>query len=167
MMNILQVTKCDQLNGPGLRVVLWVAGCSHHCDGCQNQYSWNPSAGVSFDENVKKEIFDELEKDWCSGITYSGGDPMFSGNRDEIIKLAKEIRGKFPNKSQWMYTGFSWNEIIEDETMSEILKYVDVVCDGHFEKSLKDVELEWVGSRNQKVIDVRKRIKIVSDLAKN
>jgi len=164
-MNILQVTKCDQLNGAGLRVVLWVAGCSHHCEGCQNQYSWNPSSGVPFDGNVKKEIFNELGNDWCSGITYSGGDPLFSENRKEIINLAKEIHEKFPNKTQWLYTGYYWNDIVNDESMIDILKYVDVICDGKYEKALRDVNLEWVGSKNQHVIDVKKRIKTISTLS--
>ena len=163
-MNMLEITKCDQLNGPGLRVVLWVAGCSHHCEGCQNSFSWNPEAGVEFDEAAKAEIFAELDKDWCSGITYSGGDPMFAGNRAQVIALAKEIREKYPNKTQWLYTGFCWKDIVEDESMIEILKYVDVICDGRYEASLRDIDLEWVGSSNQHVIDVKKRIETISKL---
>lgn len=164
-MQILEVSKCNQLNGPGLRVVLWVAGCSHHCDECQNSYSWNPNQGIKFDDSIKQEIFCELEKDWCSGITYSGGDPMFESNRKEIIELAKEIREKFPNKTQWLYTGYCWKDIVEDQSMINILKYVDVICDGRYEKSLRNVDLEWVGSSNQHVIDVKKRIETISKLS--
>ena len=163
-MNVLQVTKCDQLNGDGLRVVLWVAGCSHHCEDCQNSYSWNPAQGVAFDENIKQEIFTELEKDWCSGITYSGGDPLFIDNRKEIIALAKEIRDVFPIKTQWLYTGYCWKDIVEDESMVNILKYIDVICDGRYEKTLKDIDAHWVGSSNQHVIDVKKRIETISRL---
>ena len=166
-MNILQISKCNQLNGPGLRVVLWVAGCSHHCDCCQNEYSWDSNCGVKFDEDAKKEIFSELDNDWCNGITYSGGDPLFKQNRKEIIELAKEIREKYPNKTQWLYTGYCWKDIVDDESMIEILKYVDVICDGRYEKSLRNVDLKWVGSSNQHIIDVKKRISIISNLSKN
>ena len=164
-MNTLEVSHCNQINGPGLRVVLWVAGCSHHCEECQNAYSWNPEEGIKFDESIKNEIFSELEKDWCSGITYSGGDPLFESNRKEIIELAKEIREKFPNKTQWLYTGYCWKDIVEDQSMINILKYVDVICDGRYEKSLRNVDLEWVGSSNQHVIDVKKRIETITKLS--
>lgn len=164
-MNILEISHCNQLNGPGLRVVLWVAGCSHHCKGCQNAHSWDENAGIPFDNSLKQEIFSELSHDWCSGITYSGGDPLFSGNRPEIIALAKEIREKFPTKTQWLYTGYCWNEIVEDKSMIDILKYVDVICDGKYEEALRDVDLEWVGSKNQHVIYVKKRIQTISTLA--
>lgn len=166
-MNIIQVTKCDQLNGPGLRVVLWVAGCSHCCEQCHNQYSWNPDIGVPFDDKIKNEIFEELSKEWCTGITYSGGDPLFISNREEIISLAKEIREKFPNKTQWLYTGYSWPDVIEDNSMVPILRYIDVICTEKFEYKLKDVDLEWVGSSNQQIIDVKKRFEIINKLSSN
>ena len=157
-MNYLTITHCDQVNGDGNRVVLWVSGCSHHCFNCQNDYSWNPNCGIKFDNAAKEEIFKDLTEDWCSGITYSGGDPMFKDNRAEIISLAKEIREKFPNKTQWLYTGYTWEEIIKDPTMCEIIKYVDVICDGEYKDELNDIEKPWVGSRNQRVIDVKKTI---------
>ena len=109
-MNYLTITHCDQLNGEGNRVVLWTAGCRHHCKNCQNQHSWDPDAGISFDDTAKDEIFKDLNEDWCSGITYSGGDPMHEKNREAIIALAKEIRAKFPAKTQWLYTGYTWAE---------------------------------------------------------
>jgi len=87
------------VNGDGNRVVLWVAGCSHHCKGCQNAYSWNENAGIEFDQKSKEELFSDLSTDWCAGITYSGGDPMFYDNRETIISLAKEIKEKFPDKT--------------------------------------------------------------------
>lgn len=163
-MNILQITHCDQLNGDGNRVVLWVSGCSHCCKGCQNAYSQDPTLGVKFDDKAKEEIFKDLETDWCAGITFSGGDPLFINNRKEIISLAKEIKEKFPTKTIWLYTGYKWEEIIADESMSEILKYIDILCDGEYIEELRDVELHWVGSKNQNVIDVKKRIEQVSKL---
>jgi anaerobic ribonucleoside-triphosphate reductase activating protein len=163
-MNILQITHCDQLNGDGNRVVLWVSGCSHCCKGCQNAYSQDPTLGVKFDDKAKEEIFKDLETDWCAGITFSGGDPLFINNRKEIISLAKEIKEKFPTKTIWLYTGYKWEEIIADESMSEILKYIDILCDGEYIEELRAVELHWVGSKNQNVIDVKKRIEQVSKL---
>ena len=101
------ITKADMLNGEGLRVVLWVSGCSHHCHACQNAVTWDHEDGLVFDDAAKKEIFDELEKDWCSGITLSGGDPLFCSNREDICKLVLEIRDKFPDKTIWLYTGYN------------------------------------------------------------
>lgn len=157
-MNYLSITHVDQLNGEGNRVVLWVSGCSHGCTGCQNPNTWDPSAGLPFGQDAKDELFCDLRQDWCSGITYSGGDPLFESNRAEIIELAKEIREKFPDKTQWLYTGYKWSQIVSDPSMSEIIKYVDVVCDGEYVKELDDVDRHWVGSSNQEVIDVKKRI---------
>ena len=91
------ITKDDMLNGDGLRVVLWVAGCSHRCKGCQNPITWDPECGVLFDEAAKEEIFTELAKDYNSGITFSGGDPLHIANIHDVTKLAKKIREKFPN----------------------------------------------------------------------
>ena len=163
-MNILQITHCDQVNGEGNRVVLWVAGCSHHCKGCQNAYSNDPSIGVKFNESIKEELFNDLKENWCAGITFSGGDPLFIDNRKEIIALAKEIKEKFPTKTIWLYTGYTWAEIIDDCTMSDILKYIDILCDGVYIEELRDVDLHWVGSKNQNVIDVKRRIEQVSKL---
>ena len=87
------------LNGDGLRVVLWVAGCEHGCKGCQNPVTWDVNGGLEFDENAKKEIFDELDKDYVSGVTLSGGDPLHCKNRFDIGKLVNEISEKYPNKS--------------------------------------------------------------------
>lgn len=164
-MRYLNITHCDQVNGEGNRVVLWVAGCSHRCRNCQNPFSWDGNGGIEFDDAAKKEIFDDLSTDWCAGITYSGGDPLFSANRSVVISLAKEIRDKFPDKTQWLYTGYQWHEIVEEPTMSEIIKYVDVICDGEYIESLRDIDKHWVGSSNQNVIDVRDRLKRISDLS--
>lgn len=164
-MNILQVTHCDQVNGSGNRVVLWVSGCSHCCKGCQNAYSQDETMGVKFDDNIKEEIFSDLKEDWCAGITFSGGDPLYCSNRKEIIQLAQEIKEKFPTKNIWCYTGYTWSEIIADNSMSEILKYIDVLCDGEYIEELRDIDLKWVGSKNQNIIDVKKRLKTVSEIA--
>ena len=156
------ITKADMLNGEGLRVVLWVSGCSHHCHACQNAMTWNPNDGLVFDEDAKKEIFDELEKDWCSGITLSGGDPLFFGNREEISKLVKEIREKFKDKTIWLYTGYTWEELLEqkkiDNNLDTILNNIDVLLDGRFVLKLASEKIHYVGSSNQCIIDVKKSL---------
>lgn len=146
------ITKDDMLNGDGLRVVLWTAGCSHCCKGCHNPVTWDPNGGLYFDEEAKKELFEALEKDYISGVTFSGGDPLHTANRECILKLAKEIKAQFPQKTIWLYTGFLWEQI---EAL-EIMNYVDVVVDGEFEEDKKDTTLRWKGSSNQRVIDVKK-----------
>ena len=156
------ITKADMLNGEGLRVVLWLAGCSHHCQACQNPITWNPNDGLVFDEKAKKEVFDELEKDWCSGITFSGGDPLYLGNREGVSSLVSEIRSKFPDKNIWCYTGFDFEKDVmgtmakKSETTRELLKYIDVVVDGRYKEDLKDYHLKYCGSSNQRVINVQK-----------
>lgn len=141
-------------NGDGLRVVLWVAGCSHCCKECQNPMTWDPNGGLPFDEAAKKEIFDQLDKSYISGITFSGGDPLHSANRDGVLALAKEIREKYPDKTIWLYTGYCWKDIYEEE----IVNYLDVVVDGEFKIEEKDNTLMWKGSKNQKVIDVKRTL---------
>ena len=148
------ITKDDMLNGVGLRVVLWVAGCSHCCKECQNPITWDPNGGLEFDEAAKQEIFDELKKDYVHGITFSGGDPLHMNNAFDVAELAKEIRDKFPNKSIWLYTGGMW----EDVKNMRVIPYLDVLIDGEFEVEKKDVNLHWVGSSNQRVIDVQRTL---------
>lgn len=159
-MNYHNITKEDMLNGEGLRVVLWVAGCSHQCKGCQNPITWNPDYGVTFDDNAKAEIFAELEKDYISGITLSGGDPLYCGNIGPVTELAKEIKQKYPNKTIWCYTGGLYEEYKD----AEIMRYLDVLVDGEYIEKERDISLPWKGSKNQRVIDVPASI-IESDVA--
>ncbi|MEO2626392.1 4Fe-4S cluster-binding domain-containing protein [Blautia wexlerae] len=126
------ITKDDMLNGDGLRVVLWVAGCNHCCPECQNPVTWDPNGGLPFGEAERKEIFAELDKDYVSGITFSG----------------------YPGKTIWLYTGFLWEEICKEE----IVRYLDVCVDGEFEVDKKELSLKWKGSSNQRVIDVPKTL---------
>lgn len=144
------ITKDDMLNGDGLRVVLWVAGCSHGCKECHNPVTWDPNGGLEFDQEAKEEIFSELEKDYISGITFSGGDPLFFSNRSDVLKLIREIKERFPRKTIWLYTGFEWEAISE----LEVMQYLDVLVDGRFMIEKKDTKLHWKGSANQRVIDV-------------
>lgn len=146
------ITHDDMLNGDGLRVVLWVAGCSHRCKDCQNPITWDPNGGIEFGQKEIEEIFDYMSKDYISGITYSGGDPLYIDNREDITNLAKVLRDRFPSKTQWLYTGY-WYDDVKD---LEIMKYIDVIVDGPFINTLKDNTLHWKGSSNQRVIDVQK-----------
>lgn len=146
------ITKDDMLNGDGLRVVLWVAGCTHGCKGCHNPITWDIHGGIEFDEAARQEIFTEMEKSYISGLTFSGGDPLHPENRKEITALARELKQKYPDKTLWMYTGFTWDEVDD----LPVMQYIDVLVDGEFVKALLDNQLHWKGSSNQRVIDVKK-----------
>ncbi|MGN0298614.1 MAG: anaerobic ribonucleoside-triphosphate reductase activating protein [Lachnospiraceae bacterium] len=149
------ITKDDMLNGDGLRVVLWVAGCNHHCPECQNPVTWDIEGGLPFDENALAEIEEQLSQDYISGITLSGGDPLHPANRKDIGELVEKLHRKFPQKTIWLYTGYLWEEIKD----LSFLPLIDIVVDGPFIKALKDNQLEWKGSSNQKVIDVKQTFK--------
>jgi anaerobic ribonucleoside-triphosphate reductase activating protein len=149
-MQFHNITKDDMLNGDGLRVVLWVAGCSHYCKECQNPVTWDPNGGVPFTEDEKQELFHELDQSYISGVTFSGGDPLYRTNEPEILALAKEIREKYPTKTIWLYTGYSWDYV----KAREIVHYIDVLVDGEYVKELRDTQLHWRGSANQRVINV-------------
>lgn len=148
------ITKDDMLNGDGLRVVLWVAGCAHCCKDCQNPLTWDPNGGLPFDEAAKEELFAQLEKPYISGITFSGGDPLHAANRLDVRNLMKEIRINYPDKTIWLYTGDVWENILH----YPLMQYVDVLVDGEFMTELKDAKLLWKGSSNQRVIDVKKTL---------
>ena len=149
------ITKDDMLNGDGLRVVLWVAGCTHCCKECQNPITWDPDGGLPFDDDAKREIFDQLDKPYIDGITFSGGDPLHSSNRLDVRELMEEIKQKYPDKTIWMYTGDSWEDVLH----YPLMRYVDVLVDGEFQNDLKDTKLLWKGSSNQRVINVQESLK--------
>lgn len=144
------ITKDDMLNGEGLRVVLWVAGCGHACPGCHNPVTWDADGGLPFDQDAEDELFAELGKDYVSGVTLSGGDPLFPANRADVGALCARIRRRFPDKTIWLYTGYTWEEIQD----LPLLENVDVVVDGRFVQAQADSQLHWRGSANQRVIDV-------------
>ena len=155
-MNYHNITKDDMLNGDGLRVVLWVAGCSHKCAECQNPATWDPNGGLVFDEAARQEIVEQLEMNYIHGITFTGGDPLYEANIDEITALSKEIREKYPDKTQWLYTGAEWGEV---KKLPIVIK-LDVVVDGEFIVAELDPKLHWKGSANQRVIDVQDSLKM-------
>lgn len=163
-MNYHNITKDDMKNGDGLRVVLWLAGCEHHCPGCQNPITWDPDDGLEFDDTAKKEIFDQLDKDYISGITFSGGDPLHPANVNGVLELIEEIKQKYPDKTIWLYTGYTWEQLFDSNNKpyskrGEVVQNVDVIVDGMFVQNLLDVNYPWAGSRNQRVILVQETIK--------
>lgn len=170
-MNYLKIEHEDVCNGTGLRVVLWLSGCSHHCYNCQNPQTWNSDSGIPFNDSAKQEIFTELSKNYISGITFSGGDPLHENNLDEVLKLVKEIRISFPKKSIWLYTGYELSEIIKQEQYEKvsgipsvwskrwkIISNIDVLVDGEYIDEQKDLTLKWRGSKNQNCIDVKQSL---------
>lgn len=154
-MNYHNITKDDMLNGEGLRVVLWTAGCTHCCDGCQNPQTWDVTGGLEFDKKAEDELFEDLNQEHISGITFSGGDPLHPFNREEVLRLAKKVKQTLPSKTVWLYTGFLWEDIKDKIDLSNI----DILVDGEFQKELNDNKLHWVGSSNQRIIDVQKSLK--------
>ncbi len=154
-MNYHNITKDDMLNGDGLRVVLWVSGCNHRCKNCHNSITWNVNEGLPFDENAQQEIYQQLQQQYISGITLSGGDPLFPDNRKEITILVDKIKKQFPQKTIWCYTGYLWEEVKQ----LDVMKHIDVLVDGKFIEELADPQLHWKGSSNQRVIDVQKSLK--------
>lgn len=157
-MNFHNITHDDMNNGDGLRVVLWVAGCDHHCKDCQNPVTWNPDDGVPFTLADKEEIFAALALDYIAGITFSGGDPLHPANRRDVLELMEEVKTRFPDKTIWVYTGYTWEEIMQDSELAGMMTPVDILVDGRFVTELKDVTYPWAGSTNQKVIDVQKTL---------
>ena len=165
IINDHNITCPDQNNGDGLRVVLWLSGCNHHCKGCQNPQTWDKNSGIKFDENAVEELLVDLNFDYISGITLTGGDPLNENNVIEVLNFLNKITVLFPQKTVWIYTGYTWEEIInptiEDKSSvarKEILKYCDVLVDGRYIEEQRDLKLKWRGSKNQRVIDVQKSL---------
>ena len=157
-MNYAKITKHDIANGRGVRVVLWVSGCSHHCTGCQNPDTWDDDYGSRFEASVLSDIITLLREDWISGLTLSGGDPLKPSNVDMCTIVAACAKSNVPNKDIWCWTGYTWDEIIAREDCKYILQCIDVLVDGEFIQDKYDISLKWRGSSNQRVIDVKKSL---------
>ena len=145
------ITHDDLLNGDGIRVVLWVAGCEHHCKGCQNLYSWDVNGGMPFDREARLELFKAANRTWIDGLTLSGGDPLHPANREAITALARDFKAEFPKKDIWLYTGYTY----EDVKDLEVMQYIDVVVDGQFVEELESPSYKYAGSTNQRIIRIR------------
>ena len=142
-----QILHDDMRNGDGLRVVLFVSGCNHYCKGCQNPITWDANDGLEFDTDTMLEIYEQLKKDYISGLTCSGGDPFYPGNREEIYRLCQWVKKCFPDKTIWLYTGYLFEEVKD----LPVMEYIDVLVDGPFIQELADVRYKWAGSTNQRI----------------
>ncbi|MGL5711091.1 MAG: anaerobic ribonucleoside-triphosphate reductase activating protein [Cetobacterium sp.] len=160
-MYISDTKKFDFLNGEGIRMSIFVSGCSHYCDSCFNKKTWNPKFGKEFNNSLKEEIFEHFENNLMllSGISILGGDPTYKTNIAPLTEFLKEFKSKFPTKTIWIWSGYTFDEIKESEKMFELIKLCDVLVDGKFELSKKNLDLKFRGSENQRVIDLKKSIK--------
>lgn len=169
-MNYLKIEHEDVCNGIGIRCTIWFTGCSHECAKCFNKETWDHNSGIPFDNEAKQEIFNELSKDYISGITLTGGDPLYKYNLTDVLSLLNQIRLSYPTKTIWLYTGYTLEQILqpllintiptkEEEKRIDIVKMVDVLVDGPYVDAQRDVAAKWRGSTNQRVINIPETLK--------
>ena len=160
-MNYGTIKKTDIANGLGVRVSLFVSGCTHHCEGCFNRETWDFKYGKPFTEETEQEIIEALSQEYISGLSLLGGEPMEPQNQRVLLPLIKKVRSLFPEKDIWCYTGYTYEtDLLEDsrakcECTQEMLNNIDVLVDGEFVEELKDISLQFRGSSNQRIIDVK------------
>lgn len=158
-MNYSGIKYSDMINGEGIRVSLFVSGCTHKCKGCFNRDTWDCNYGNEFTEKEEKEIFDYIEKyNFIKGISLLGGDPTYYKNIEPLLEFLKKFKQKFPQKTIWIWSGFTWEQIIQDRKKFELIEMCDILIDGKFILEEKDLNLKWRGSSNQRVIDIQKTI---------
>lgn len=160
-MNYSGIKYSDMINGKGIRVSLFVSGCTHKCKGCFNRDTWDPEYGHPFTEKEENEIFLYFEKygKAAKGLSLLGGDPTYYKNVEPLITFVKKFKEKFPEKDIWIWSGFTWEQLEKDIKRFELISLCDVLIDGRFDIEKKDLNLKWKGSSNQRVIDVQKTIK--------
>lgn len=157
-----EVKECDIANGPGVRVTIFVSGCTHHCKGCFNEMTWDFRYGREFMEDDIDKIMKLLEPSYIAGLTLLGGEPMEYPNQHGLLPLLRKVKEAYPDKTVWCYTGYLYEkDILENfcgkwEETNEMLSYLDVIVDGEFVEELKDISLRFRGSSNQRIIDVKK-----------
>lgn len=157
-MNISGIIWDDIANGEGFRETIFISGCKHKCKGCQNPETWNFNLGIGFNRNIENKIIEEVNKNqMVEGITLTGGDPMYSAK--DLIPFLNRFKTKFPDKNIWLYTGFTWEEILKDKDMKDLAKLCDIIIDGPFILEERDITLSFRGSRNQRVIDCKESFK--------
>lgn len=163
-MNYGEIKKCDIANGEGIRVTLFVSGCTHHCKGCFQPETWSFSYGKPFDEAAMQEIFKALTPYYVNGLTLLGGEPFEPENQRGLLPFLKEVRARFPEKNIWCYTGYTLeNDLLSEsrarcECTDEMLSLLDVLVDGEFIEEQKNISLPFRGSENQRIIDVKKTL---------
>lgn len=169
-MNYLKIDKCSVTDGIGVRVVLWCSGCTMKCKGCHNPQSHDFNNGTLFTAKTMTEIFDLLDKPYISGLTLSGGHPLESLNLPTIYNIIKCVKEKYPSKSIWIYSGYTFEQIKEIDNFYEereincpspldVIKMCNVLVDGKYVDELRDIALPFRGSSNQRIIDIPKTLK--------
>lgn len=153
-MNYGKINKTDIANGPGVRVSLFVSGCRNHCKGCFNPETWDFNYGNAFGEKELDELLEALDKDYISGLTILGGDPFEPENIRAVYIISLAVKTTFPNKSVWVYTGYTF-EYLKDVYSEYLMRHIDVLVDGRFVEELKDITLKFRGSKNQRIIDMQ------------
>ncbi|MCM1540634.1 MAG: anaerobic ribonucleoside-triphosphate reductase activating protein [Blautia sp.] len=160
-MNYAAIKKTDVANGPGIRVSLFVSGCTHACRGCFNSEAWDFAYGKPFTAETEKEILQALSHAYIKGFSVLGGEPMEPGNRGAVLGLLRKVRDFYPEKSIWCYTGYDYEKDLlrwvaeGDDTVKELLELTDVLVDGEFVEERKNLRLAFRGSENQRLIDVK------------
>ncbi len=163
-MNYADIKRIDVANGPGVRVSLFVSGCTHHCKECFNPETWDFGYGKLFDEKAEDEIIEYLKPDYIKGLTLLGGDPMEKVNQEALITLLEKVKKEYPDKSIWCYTGYDFEKDIKEnmlencEVTKKFMSYIDVLVDGEFKLELKDLNLVFRGSSNQRIIMVKESL---------
>ena len=157
--------KTDIANGPGVRVSLFVSGCRHHCKGCFQPETWDFTFGTEYTDRTTEEILEALEPEYINGLTVLGGEPFEPENQRELYYLYKKVRAHFPNKTIWVYSGYTLDKDLLQEgacarcdLTDEILGMIDVLVDGEFELERKNIMLKFRGSENQRLIDVKRSL---------
>ena len=164
-MRYAEIKNYDIANGPGVRVTLFVSGCTHRCEGCFNEVTWDFNYGSTFDEDAEKKIIADLEPDYIAGLTLLGGEPLEYTNWQVLLPLVRTVKQKYPQKDIWCYTGYRFEEDILDcfctqwEDMREFLSYIDVIVDGEFILARKNIGLQFRGSDNQRIIQVQESLR--------
>ena len=149
-----KIRKMDISNGPGVRVSIFMQGCHFHCKDCFNSETWDFKGGKEYTDETINRVLELCEKEYIVGLSILGGEPLHPKNIDGTTKLAKMFKEKYPNKNLWVWTGF----LFENVKDNEVFKYIDVLVDGQFKTELFDPTLRWKGSSNQRVIDVKKSL---------
>ena len=151
-----KIRKMDISNGPGVRVSIFMQGCSFHCKGCFNPETHDINGGKEFDEDTITKVLELCDKEYVVGLSILGGEPMHPNNIEATTRLAKAFKEKYPNKTIWVWSGFLFDRDLKDK---EVLNYIDVLVDGQYVEELSSPLLKWKGSSNQRVIDVKESLK--------
>jgi anaerobic ribonucleoside-triphosphate reductase activating protein len=155
-MNYFDITTCDVCNGEGVGVCLWVSGCDLRCEGCHGSHTWSPEYGKKFTKEAESLLFNELDKPYIKRLTVTGGHPLMWCNRQSVETLLKNVRERYGDtKEIWLYTGYVYGPYMDPESKRIIETYVDVLVDGPFVKELKDMNLPFRGSSNQRIIRIK------------